>query len=280
MAPRGEPVPLPRPGERIRLIAASCRPDAIQARRAGSPRALFVQPAGSPASSFADLPVEGESFELAVGEVWSRGPRRWLSGELSRVRLDVAALGLEPLALIEIGRWDPHRDQLTDVAAGRRCRVEYEIERIPASGAAAAGPEPCLHRAIELWANDRRRDAHAVLADLLRRDLRCLTAHACLGFFAFNAPPDRGGPARAQRHYEAGLGIARLSLPRDFDGVLPWSRPGNRPFLRCLYGHAICLWRRGDLGGARTAFVSLCRLNPADQLAARLALDRIESGGA
>ncbi len=280
MAPRGDPSPLPQPGQRVRLLASSCRPGSIQARRIGSRRALFVRPpAAGAATPFSKLPVEGECFDLEVAAAWRTGARRRLTGELSEIRLEIALLGLEPLTLVEVGRWDSRRDQITDLPPAPTPRTEYELERIPASGPRSAGPEPSLHRAIELWANDRRRAAHSVLGDLLRRDLRCLTAHACLGFFAFNAPPDRGGPARAQRHYEAGLTIARLSVPDDFDGVLPWSRPGNRPFLRCLYGHAICLWRRGDPSGARAGFTRLCRLNPADQMAARLALDHIGRDG-
>jgi len=42
---------------------------------------------------------------------------------------------------------------------------------------------------------------------------------------------------------------------------------------------AIRLWRRGDSSGARAGFTRLCRLNPADQMAARLALDHIGRHG-
>ncbi len=61
--------------------------------------------------------------------------------------------------------------------------------------------------------------------------------------------------------------------------MLPWSRVGNRPLLRCLYGHSTCLWRLGDLADAHAGFERLCRLNPGDQLAARLALERIAEAG-
>ncbi len=271
MSPRGAPPSHPLAGQRIRLTALGCRPDGLRARVPGSPRTLLVEPQpGSP------LPVEGEAFRLRIADSWTTGPRRWVAGAISEIRLDIAALGLEPLALVELGRWDPRRDQLSALPLGPPPRNEYELERIPPAGGGREGPEPALRRAIDLWAEGDLPAAEALLGDLLRRDLRCLAAHSCLGFFAFSAAPGRGGPARAQRHYEVGLGIAELSLPAGFDGALPWSRHGNRPFLRCLYGRSICLWRHGELDEARAGLLRQCRLNPGDQLAARLALDGIE----
>ncbi len=191
-----------------------------------------------------------------------------MSGGLSEVRLDVAALDLEPLALVASGRPD-------------RCdgpsRVEYELEKVPCD--TPVEPEVAVQRAIELWARDAPRAAEELLGGLLRRDLRCLAAHSCLGFLAFHSAPRRGGSGRARRHYEAGLEVAALSIHEGFDGVLSWSRAGNRPFLRCLYGRSVCLWREGDLAGAHAGFSRLCLLDPGDQLAARIALDRIERGG-
>ncbi len=80
--------------------------------------------------------------------------------------------------------------------------------------------EDTFLRALVLWSEGETAAAEVALGDLLRRDLRCLEAHSCLGFFTFNGPPQRGG-------------------------------------------------------GARAGFERLCRLNPGDQLTARLALDCI-----
>lgn len=233
----------------------------------------------------APTPVEGEIFDLEVTDAWRGGARPWLAGRISRVRLDVEALGLEPLALVELGRAAAARHRIGDSRPPARAarlesrrplpRREYELERLPPG---PAGAETILHRAIDMWAADRPRAARALLDRLLRGDLRCLAAHSCLGFFAFNGAPGFGGPARARRHYAAGLAIGGLSLPAGFDGELPWSQPGNRAFLRCLYGHSICRWRDGEPAVARAGFLRLCRLSPGDQLAARLALDQIERG--
>src|SRR5450755_1690091 len=76
--------------------------------------------------------------------------------------------------------------------------------------------------------------------ELCQADLRCLDAHAHLGNFAFEASPNV-----AIRHYTVGVCIGELSLGDDFDGLLPWGDIDNKPFLRCMHGFALCLWRVG-----------------------------------
>jgi hypothetical protein len=87
---------------------------------------------------------------------------------------------------------------------------------------------------------------------LCEADLRCLNAHAHLGNFTFER-----GPEQAIRHYEAGVGIGELSLPRGFDGLLPWGLIDNRPFLRCMQGFGLCLWRLGRLKEAERVFTRM-----------------------
>lgn len=45
----------------------------------------------------------------------------------------------------------------------------------------------------------------------------------------------------------------------DFDGVLPWGCPDNRPILRCLHGLGLCLWRLGFLRGGHAV---ISQVNP------------------
>jgi hypothetical protein len=85
--------------------------------------------------------------------------------------------------------------------------------------------------------------------DLCQTDLRCLDAHAHLGNLAFER-----WPKDAIRHYEAGFRIGELSLGEGFDAVLPWGRIDNRPFLRCMNGFGLCLWRLGRLEEAARIF--------------------------
>jgi hypothetical protein len=78
--------------------------------------------------------------------------------------------------------------------------------------------------------------------DLLHADLRCIDAYAHLGNWALE---DRSHIAqkRALMHYQVGVAIAERTLGQAFDGILPWGCINNRPFLRCLHGYALALWR-------------------------------------
>ncbi len=57
----------------------------------------------------------------------------------------------------------------------------------------------------------------------------------------------------AQLH-EIGMHIGELSLGADFDGVLSWGWIDNRPFLRCMSGYGLCLWRLGKMTEAAAIF--------------------------
>jgi hypothetical protein len=52
-------------------------------------------------------------------------------------------------------------------------------------------------------------------------------------------------PKHALLHFEVGVQIAELSLSPGFVGLLPWGCIYNRPYLRCLHGYGLCLWRLG-----------------------------------
>lgn len=95
-------------------------------------------------------------------------------------------------------------------------------------------------------------------------DLRCIDAHAHLGNLVFDRQPER-----ALVHYEIGMKIAELSLPPGFDGVLIWGHIYNRPFLRCLRGYGLCLWRLGRLDEAEQVFARILSLNPNDNQGVR-----------
>lgn len=109
--------------------------------------------------------------------------------------------------------------------------------------------------------------------DLLEKDLRCFDAHAHLGNFAFDRWPND-----ALRHYEAGVRIGELSLGKSFVGALPWGFIDNRPFLRCLHGYGLCLWRLGRLEEAAAEFERMLRFNPVDNQGARFLLRAVRAG--
>lgn len=111
-------------------------------------------------------------------------------------------------------------------------------------------------------------EAESLLGDLLTADLRCLDAHAHLGNIELRSRwPD--SLDRAVRHYRAGLEIAELALGADFQDVLPWGLIDNRPYLRCLHGYGLALWRRGEPAAAAQVFRKMLWLNPGDNQGAR-----------
>lgn len=114
-------------------------------------------------------------------------------------------------------------------------------------------------RASELNRAEERMAAQEILMDLLVHDLRCLDAHAHLGNFAFDRHPEE-----ALLHYDIGVRIGELSLGARFSGLLPWGCVDNRPFLRCLHGKGLILWRLGRLKEAEQVFERMLWLNPAD----------------
>jgi hypothetical protein len=117
--------------------------------------------------------------------------------------------------------------------------------------------------------------AYKILMELCQADLRCLDAHAHLGNFVF----DRS-PKEAIRHYEVGLRIGELSLGESFEGVLLWGHIDNRPFLRCMHGYGLCLWRLGGYDEAGRVFEQMLWLNATDNQGARVLVEEVRAGTA
>ena len=107
--------------------------------------------------------------------------------------------------------------------------------------------------------------------DLCQADLRCLDAHFHLGGLVFDYYP-----RDAIGHYETGLRIGQFSLGDDFTGVLLWGFTDNRPFLRCMHGYGLCLWRMGRFEEAEHVFDQMLWLNPSDNQGARFILDEVK----
>lgn len=201
-------------------------------------------------------------------------------GEAAR---EAAAEVDTPLRLEARHRWDPDDEywgEPGDVlepdlqavrAAGPRDAWELE-QRVPDREWEAGGDDPILD-AVELARGAERERARSLLAGLLAEEPRCLDAHAHLGTLAFEY-----SAALALPCFEAGVAIGERSLPAAFDGVLPWGWIDNRPFLRCLHGYGLCLWRLGRLVEAEAVFVALLWLNPADNQGARALVEPVRAG--
>lgn len=234
---------------------------------------------------FSDLltVVPGHLVTLVFDKRWTWKGHAYASGSIERARIQVRALGLEPLPL--------DGGELVDLRHGRE-PFQNPDPYAPLWRRLTEAPRPCFEMdpiawgafpdaelddnptcdAAELAEAGDHEGAREILMAVLERDLRCIDAHAHLGNLAFDAP------RRAILHYEVGIRIGELSLPPDFDGVLEWGVIYNRPFLRCLHGYAMCRWQLGELAEAREVCERILSLNPSDNQGIRSCLQDIRQG--
>ena len=263
----------------IDLIACAVKGNAISCRIPGTERTLTLRPSG-----LWEV-VPGEIITVSPRKKWRYAGHPYLAGEITTSRVDISALGLTPLRLHESGTWDPRDhywgepgepiEKWAKPLIKRGVRLEYEMEQVlPGEDPDNPDTDPILE-AVDLNEAGDHHGARRMLMDLLSADLRCLDAHAHLGNIAFPHDPDM-----AVRSYDMGVRIGELSLGKEFDGLLPWGCIDNRPFLRCLSGYGLCLWRFGRLRDAERVFTHMLWLNPTDNQGARFNLDEVKTGRA
>ena len=226
--------------------------------------------------------VPGQIATVTPRKQWRYGNHPYMSGEISSARIGASSLGLTPLRLESFGQWDPAKEHwgeedepvpawaLKFIAGG--CRPLYEIEQVLPGEDPDADWDPIME-CNELREAGDVAAARKILMDLCQSDLRCLDAHAHLGNAVFDHSPET-----AVRHYEVGVRIGELSFDDAFDGVLSWGLIDNRPFLRCLYGYGLCLWRLNRRDEAAAVFRRMLWLNPADNQGIRFLAHRLEDG--
>ena len=271
--PAGEELDLGGP---IDLAVLSVKQRAARCRTLGGDLGVTLR-----ATRLWDL-APGHIVTVAPQKQWRYGGRLYLAGEIESIRLDAAALGLEPLRLEELGPWDPAEEYwgedgepIEDWAkptVARGPRPAFEMEQvIPGEDPDDPFDDP-IGRSVDLKDAGDRAGARELLMGLCDADLRCLDAHAHLGNLLFDRSPED-----AIRHYEAGVRIGELSLGDAFDGVLLWAFVDNRPFLRCLHGYGLCLWRLGRFSETAGVFERLLWLNPRDNLGVRFLINDVRS---
>jgi uncharacterized protein with HEPN domain len=225
--------------------------------------------------------VPGEILTVQPGKFWRYAGHPYLSGEVVSTRLDISSLGLKPLLLNDCGMWDPQHQywgeegeplaEWEKLIIARGPRPEYEMEQVlPGDDPDDPDSDPIIE-SNDLKAAGDYNGAYKILMGLLESDLRCLDAHCHLGNLAFDRRPEL-----AIKHYEVGVRIGELSLGEEFDGVLPWGLIDNRPFLRCLYGYGLCVWRLGRFEEAERIFERMLWLNPSDNQGVRFLLGSIK----
>jgi len=224
--------------------------------------------------------IPGEIITVRQGKRWNFAGHTYLSGKIDPARLEAAALGLVPLKLENVGTWTPEEhywgeedepvEEWAKPIIAYGARPSFEMEQV------LPGMEPDdfddpICRSNDLKNAGDPEAAFKILMELCQEDLRCLDAHAHLGNFVFDHNPDV-----AIRHYEVGLRIGELSLEPDFNGLLPWGFVNNRPFLRCMHGYGICLWRLGRFTEAARNFERMLWLNPSDNQGVRFLIDNVK----
>lgn len=228
--------------------------------------------------------VPGHLVTLVIEKRWTWHDDAYASGRIENPRIAVDKLGLVPLPLkggeLEDLRsaYEPYRSPDPYAPLWRKLtakpRAWFEMDPIAwgAFPGRDAEENPTCD-AAELAAAGDHEEARELLMEVLGTDLRCIDAHAHLG----NLELDRSAK-RAMIHYEIGIRIGELSLPPGFDGVLVWGRIYNRPFLRCLHGYGLCLWRLGRLAEAQQVFERILSLNPNDNQGVRSCWHDVRQG--
>lgn len=276
---------LPAPGDRVELVCLKDSFDVIRSRVPPDGPIVVVRTGMSRVR-----PVPGEIFGVEVERSWVFGHTRYVKGLITEARLDLSRLDLQPLELQDGGPRDPEEEPwlfeddpnpLYDEIRAAGPWPQYEMEQIlPEDAVDLEWEEDPILEAAELAAAGAWHEADDLLGDLLTADLRCLDAHAHLGIFELQKTWP-GFLERAERHFRVGVAIGELSLPEpvlDFRGLLPWGLIDNRPFLRCLHGLGLTLWRKGDLATAERIFERLVWLAPHDGLGARFLVENVRAG--
>lgn len=229
--------------------------------------------------------VPGLVITLVLRKRWTWRGDAYASGTFENPRIDVPRLELTPLPLrLYAEKYDlrsayepfedpdPYAPRWRELTA--EPRVAWDFDPIAWGTFPDEEPEESLMgEATELVEAGDFAEARDLLMKVLLCDLRCLDAHAHLGHMEF--PSD---PRVAILHYEVGVRIGELSLPPGFDGVLIWGRVDNRPFLRCLHGYGLCLWRLGRPQEALAVFERILAFNPNDNQGVRFLLEDLERG--
>ena len=277
-AARREPAaPVPGVEGPVELVVLSVRQKAARCRLPGSDQTFTFR-----AGRLWDL-VPGEIAVVKPARRWTYASNPYLSGAIESTRLDAKALGLVPLKLERVGVWNPAEhywgedgDPVEDWAKpliARGPRPEFEMERVlPGLDVEDPSSDP-IGQSNDCRDSGNFDGAYKILMDLCQADLRCLDAHSHLGNFVFDHRPKD-----AIRHYEVGFRIGELSLGDGFDGVLPWGWIDNRPFLRCMHGFGLCLWRLGRFAEAAGIFDRMLWLNPSDNQGVRFIIDEVRAG--
>ncbi len=260
----------------VELVILSVKERAARCRLLGSQRAITL-----PATRVWNA-VPGEIVTVRPRKHWRYAGHPYLSGDIESRRVDAAALGLVALRLEEQGLWAPKEgywgepdtpiEAWAQAIIARGLRPQYEMEQVvPGADPGEPDLDPIVE-SVEMKEAGDSVGAREILMEGVEADARCLDGHAHLGNLVFEH-----SPKEAIRHYEVGMRIGELSFGSGFDGVLAWGFVDNRPFLRCLHGYGLCLWRLDRPGEAAQVFERMLWMNPADNQGIRFLVSDLQA---
>ena len=269
-------------GEPIELVALAVKTAAIRCKIVSTDQPITFRKVRNE--------VEGEILTIIPSKMWQYRKTYYMTGEIESKKIDIPALNIEPLALNEMWVWDPKEEywgesddplnKYFESIIDFGVRESYEMDQIiPFQNPEDFDSDPILE-ASDFHEYGNHEESFKIMEKILTTDLRCLDAHAHLGNWEFNSTnkPYEMTIDRARRHYKVGVNIGELSLDKDFNGVLPWGRINNRPYLRCMHEYGLSLWRLGQTEDARKNFEKMLWLNPTDNQGIRFLLADIDDG--
>jgi len=210
----------------------------------------------------------------------SRGRAASRVAKSSEVVLPSGLERLDPIPVQDMGPFDPREFFGSELHPSFEPWASQIIERgprpflemeslVPGRDVGDFDGDP-IYSAIRLRETGHPARALVQLRSLIEEEPRCLDAYAHFGSFVFDADVDA-----ALAYYEEGVRQGDASLQPFGPSFVPWLGLGNRPYLRCLHGMALCLWRLRRWKKAESAFERLLWLNPSDNQGARFGLPAV-----
>lgn len=203
--------------------------------------------------------VQGEIFEVLPEKEWTFGHSTNIKGKIINQRIDIPALGLNPL-LVHLG--DPKSK-------------EYEMEQL-IPGLKRGSYENPIVEAVELRSSGMVFEALEILMKVVKEDLRCIDGHVHLGNLKFSDGMHDYFTKIALKHYTVGVELGNFFLGDQFSGKLPWGLLDNRPYLRALHGQCLSYWALNQFEEAEKVAQQLLRFNKNDNQGVRFILPDIK----
>jgi hypothetical protein len=225
--------------------------------------------------------VPGMVAQATFRKRWTHRGFQYATGDLRDARIDIPALGLEPIPVRDYGPEDertgrePFRSPDPYARFWRKSTAKLKpgLEFHEVTWRGSGEEETPVTDASRMIGRGEIDQGCKILEKVLCQDLRCIDAHVHLGNVAF----DRS-PGEALLHYEVGVRLGEHALPQDVDVFLAWGRLYNRPFLRALHGWGLSHWRLGHKREAKQIFEQILRLNPNDNQGVRYLWRDVRAG--